>query len=634
MSDIIKKYLTALAGPNAMAQSGMLDINYTDSDFEKGLKRAGQTWADFNGRITRGAMKSIEGIVDLGAGIAAGVVGIFGGDKAERSIERFVRKDLTSGFFVGYDDAVINSALRNNSTGEFIGNVAEGVGGMLPAVIPGTKLAKVGTAIMTAGAAGNATEEALNEGASLGSSLAYGGITGGIEAVTEKIGGFTFGGGKSLLGKVTAGTGLGKVLSKGMGKVAGDFISEGAEEVLADTLNPLVKKGTGVDKRSLKEQYSEVVPGLKETFLIGGTVGSVMSGGQSFMRNNANKSRGGARATRADDYLGYISEVSSNLNGENTDSRYERAINDSFLEVERELMQMSESTRKNYLKSIEKTPFKLAFDEGGRYIGAKAESVNSQAITNNLRSVSANLKYKAIKADTEVSEDATRAKELIEDILKDDGASVVITDELGDDTRSTYDSGVVYINNNMVFDDSFTNEAVAIHELAHYSEGTNEYNALVDALHEAGKIDEIQAYLESKKYSSTEYEGATDKQQDYIDRTELAADIVGHLLSTPSALAKLHARNKNVFAKLKAAVEASRDDTTSKEAKKAINRVLKNFEKAVDASQGGVLLSSIRDDEEKENTEREHGARNSQINTSNTALNENDIVEYMNTGKT
>ena len=189
-----------------------------------------------------------------------------------------------------------------------------------------------------------------------------------------------------------------------MGKVAGDFISEGAEEVLADTLNPLVKKGTGVDKRSLKEQYSEVVPGLGETFLVGGTVGSVMSGGQSFMRNNANKSRGGARATRADDYLGYISEVSSNLNGENTDSRYERAINDSFLEVERELMQMSESARKNYLKSIEKTPFKLAFDEGGKYIGAKAESVNSQAITNNLRSVSANLKYKAIKADTEALE--------------------------------------------------------------------------------------------------------------------------------------------------------------------------------------------------------------------------------------
>lgn len=624
MSDIFDLYKAyAIGGPlGAAAQKGKLKVDYDDSDFERGLKVAGQTWLDFNSRLTKGLSKSIEGIVDLGLGIGAGVAGLFGADEAQRNLEKRIKYNWTEENFKSFDAQNTKSGLRGNKVGEFVGNVTEGIGGMVPAIATGG----AGMAVMAAGAAGNATEKALNEGASLGSALAYGGFTGGIEAVTEKIGGFTFGGGKSLLGKVTAGTGLGKVLSKGMGKVAGDFISEGAEEVLADTLNPLVKKGTGVDKRSLKEQYSEVVPGLGETFLVGGTVGSVMSGGQSFMRNNANKSRGGARATRADDYLGYISEVSSNLNGENTDSRYERAINDSFLEVERELMQMSESARKNYLKSIEKTPFKLAFDEGGKYIGAKAESVNSQAITNNLRSVSANLKYKAIKADTEVSEDATRAKELIEDVLKDDGASVVITDELGDDTRSTYDSGVVYINNNMVFDDSFTNEAVAIHELAHYSEGTNEYNALVDALSEAGKIDEIQAYLESKKYSSTEYEGTTDKQQDYIDRTELAADVIGHLLSTPSALAKLRARNKNVFAKLKAALEASRDDTTSKEAKKAINKVLKNFEKAVDASQGGVLLSSIRDDEEKENTEREHGVRDERYSNIDVSKNAKKVI--------
>ena len=402
MSDIFDLYKAyAIGGPlGAAAQKGKLKVDYDDSGFERGLKVAGQTWLDFNSRLTKGLSKSIEGIVDLGLGIGAGVAGLFGADEAQRNLEKRIRYNWTEENFKSFDDQNIKSGLRGNKVGEFVGNVTEGIGGMVPAIATGG----AGVAVMAAGAAGNATEEALNEGASLGSALAYGGITGGIEAVTEKIGGFTFGGGKSLLGKVTAGTGLGKVLSKGMGKVAGDFISEGAEEVLADTLNPLVKKGTGVDKRSLKEQYSEVVPGLGETFLVGGTVGSVMSGGQSFMRNNANKSRGGARATRADDYLGYISEVSSNLNGENTDSRYERAINDSFLEVERELMQMSESARKNYLKSIEKTPFKLAFDEGGKYIGAKAESVNSQAITNNLRSVSANLKYKAIKADTEALE--------------------------------------------------------------------------------------------------------------------------------------------------------------------------------------------------------------------------------------
>lgn len=44
--------------------------------------------------------------------------------------------------------------------------------------------------------------------------------------------------------------------------------------------------------------------------------------------------------------------------------------------------------------------------------------------------------------------------------------------------------------------------------------------------------------------------------------------------------------------------------------KKALNKVLKSFDKALDASHGGVLLTDLRDDEEKENTEQEHGVGN------------------------
>ena len=77
--------------------------------------------------------------------------------------------------------------------------------------------------------------------------------------------------------------------------------------------------------------------------------------------------------------------------------------------------------------------------------------------------------------------------------------------------------------------------------------------------------------------------------------------------STPGALARLRARNKNIFNRLKAFIQSAHDNSTSKEGKKALNKVLKSFDKALDASRGGVLLSDFRDDEEKENTEQEHG---------------------------
>ena len=54
-------------------------------------------------------------------------------------------------------------------------------------------------------------------------------------------------------------------------------------------------------------------------------------------------------------------------------------------------------------------------------------------------------------------------------------------------------------------------------------------------------------------------------------------------------------------------MESAHDNSTSKKGKKAFNKVLKSFDKALDASRGGFLLSDFRDDEEKENTEQEHG---------------------------
>ena len=113
--------------------------------------------------------------------------------------------------------------------------------------------------------------------------------------------------------------------------------------------------------------------------------------------------------------------------------------------------------------------------------------------------------------------------------------------------------------------------------------------------------------LEGKDFSVADGEELTDAEQKYIASTELNADLIGHLLSTPGALARLRARNKNIFNRLKAFIQSAHDNSTSKEGKKALNKVLKSFDKALEASHGGVLLTDLRDDEEKENTEQEHG---------------------------
>jgi len=67
----------------------------------------------------------------------------------------------------------------------------------------------------------------------------------------------TLGGGTSLIGKKLAGTALGNATQKGVGRVAYNFISEGAEEVLSDLTDPLAKYLTGVDK-NVGENYNEV----------------------------------------------------------------------------------------------------------------------------------------------------------------------------------------------------------------------------------------------------------------------------------------------------------------------------------------------------------------------------------------
>ena len=585
----------------------------------------GETVLDVLHNTATGLGKGLEGIVDFGIGLVGGVGGLFSSDFREGA------QDIIEHDFVGeslgankFQETQLKNSWINNT---FVEDVAQGVGQMLPSVAVtvatgGTagatmaaQLAGMGT--MAASAAGNATEEAYKDGAGYYEGLGYGTVRGLTEAATEKLGGFVLGEGTSVLGKAMAGRTLGRATSKGLGKVAYNFVSEGAEEVLSDFTDPLAKtiyKGKDALKDYTDPEYWKNIP---RTFVTGGTVGSVMGGGQRVFKNIQNKSRGGSRATHADDMLAHVSDVAKNY-GKNdaANARFDSEIDASIKQVSDSLKKMSEEQRGKYLESLKGTPYRLMFDDAGDVATNRLEGYNTDAVSPSLRHISGNLKY--APTQTELSESAAKLKDTLEDIVGD-RAHVVVSDSMDtsadgkEGTRALFDveTGVFYVNNKFQFDEKFTELATAVHELYHYAEGTKQSAEVHSALSEfirtfpevsdqlTGGVEDIIAKVENNYHN----EKLNAMQQGYVDVTEIDADILGGLIGSEEYVTRLAVRNNNLVTKLYTQFKSARDNTQSKQARRALNKLTDKFGKAIDNAKGGVLVSSIKDyeDEEKEN---------------------------------
>jgi len=531
-----KNAVTTVYGPlkdSRVSYEG--SYNYPPSPVEKEEEK--NFWAstgDFFGNILKGALKGIEGIYDFGASVVGEVGGWFD-DGFKQGLREHVEYDLTG----AATDPWLKDLEKQSFLGEdsFLRNVAQGVGGMLPAVITGgaTHIGAVGTGMIMAGAAGQGTEEALKSGADYEPALLYGAGSGAVEGLTEKIGGFTFGG-TSKLGKAVAGTRL----SRGIGKVAFDAVGEGLEEVISDVgIDPGLKFVTGVD-RNIGENYKQAIGNAPEIFGTGAAVGSVMQGGQNFIRSHvANKDRGGSHATRADNAVANIVELSNNYN-ESRDNNFktDAAIRQNLSTISQELVKMSPEARKNYLESIGATPVKDgkanpspttrgflqgAFNENGtlsegyftwfRNAGANApknqyyshgiagrrDTVQSDMvkITNTLREsyakdhgVSLEEAVQAIP-DVKIYDGELTAKEKKEFSKFKEGFSVlnkvggeglnfVMVDSNSEINGTIVDGKTVYMAK-----DTFTNGTWAktlVHEYTHFAEGSREYERLVKLL--------------------------------------------------------------------------------------------------------------------------------------------------------
>ncbi|MBO5338241.1 MAG: hypothetical protein J6A96_00920 [Clostridia bacterium] len=585
--------------------------------------RVGLTALDVIGNVGKGAVKTLEGIYDEGATLVGAVGGIFDSDFKD-DVAEHIKYDATDKVFdsMGFDYVEDNSYLEGNKVGEFTRGVSSGIGGMLPSValgfIPGAGpvLAPVS---MGVGAAGQATESALNKGAGYYGSAAYGVGMGLVEGATEALGGYMLGGGNSLIGKVLAGTKLGKFTSKGIGKVAETFISEGSEEVITDYADVGMQFVTGVDK-DWRKNLDEANKGAFNTFATGGTVGSFMQGGNVTMNALRNRNRGGFKATRADESFNYIKEVSKNYGEGKSNAKYDNAIEGALHDISRELTSMSPEARKNYM--AEMGAFKNAFnaEDGSIKMDLRA-NINEGAVSNGLRGISGVLAHKPVSYDTEISEGASKAKTVVEKLLGE-GANVVITsDSVENNAFYNIDEGIVYINNNAEFKGEEIAEFVATHEVAHITEGTKEYLSLNKVLEEIATDQRAPSVLKSKigniakrqieigELYKEQMANMTPEQQAYLIRTELNADLVGTLLGDDYFIEKLAQRDaslvKKIFNHLKGLTKKS--TTIDKGSAKYLNKLVGKFGKAIDKSQGGVKISQLgREDEETEQSEVEN----------------------------
>lgn len=309
------------------ASAGAKHIN----DANIALKSAA-TVGDLAANVVIGALKSLEGIYDLGAGLVGTVGGIFS-DGFRNDVQNHIKYDAV-GSWIGdpLDRLFKDSYLEDSKAGQITEAVIQGVGQMLPAVavsiatsgLASGTMASAGTATaaqiaeaaskagqvaalttMGVSAAGNATEEAYIEGADYGEGLAYGTLTGAVEMGTEKLGGLT----KNLYGSGALEK-LGKAAAKetaeaaakssakvGAKRVIKGMVEEGAEEALSELASPALKsiyKGKDATKEYFESEYwagvgESALVGSLTSAVYGGTVGKIRGlGGASGIENDAN----------------------------------------------------------------------------------------------------------------------------------------------------------------------------------------------------------------------------------------------------------------------------------------------------------------------------------------------------------
>ena len=595
--------------------------------------------------VAEGAIKSIEGIVDAGIMLA----GLFGAD-----VDEAVEYDFTADLF-GTDadgqgffdtswgrDLEEASYLKNDS---IINQIAEGVGGMLPTIVvalatggaslgaqAGAKGVSIGSKVLQtgtffAGAVGNASESAFQEGATYGQALGYGALSGAIEAGTEYVGGRVFGSPTNASGTLLGKLGVEKFASKGAGKVVYSFASEGFEEVLADLADPLIKKATGVDKDATID-----VSQLPKTFLIGGAVGQILDGGQRTMSSLRNSKRGGSKFVNvAEDIDSFNKNIEAlqiykekgNLTQENLAKVEQRSAErqlDLLNDMSKNIKAMSEEQKTEFFKTInENSPFMASLFENDGSIKQSVIDTYEEAKTLSGYNMSAdvyldkaeiekdiekvnkennfNIQLSDTKFESENQNTLSKIYKATRIIGKKAGLPLNVVVIKGDEKiPNGYISkkGIMYIDEAKILNGEWAQTTA--HEITHFIEDSKEYKAFAEfVVSDENMLNKAKNSVLEKPYGFTKEDidraifKATNNQKmtnkESLAYTEVVAHITEELLGSEESINNLTKENpslaKRILNKIRDFLNAIKGTNANKEIVDKVRKAEKLFENAL-----------------------------------------------------
>lgn len=621
-----------------------------DKENQSFFVRALSTVGDLVTDVISGAVKGLEGIYDLGAGIVGAVGGIFSSD-FQKSVQDHIAYDWTTESFnkaLGFDELDKWSYTQDwGWFGETLNNVASGVGQMLPAIainlIPGVGQA-ASIAMLSASAAGSSTEQAYKDGASYWGGLGYGVASGIVEGATEKM----FGGAtKNILGKGYLDDLTKDIAKSGIARVAKEAVQEGAEEAVAELVNPLLQniykdKGFFEDfltAEHLKDIGTSAVVGAGTSLVWGETLGKIGRTSANIQEDIQN--------------LEGLKKKADNLQANNKldDTNIQKIENlrkSIYEDISKNLTSVKPEARTKLLNQLERYGVQNVFNSDGTLIveantqttqeSPKTElaSYNKQAYSYELWGKEKSLAYKPTqKALTETQ---IEARKTLNSLNKGKiPVDFVITGEnlgkdiFGNKTQSKLVDGVLYLSES----------ANAIQEVTQYGmvkamEGTKAYNKYAEfVLNEIAKNKDLQEefgdvegtyketvnkYTESlikqaekrKEKLNAKQRAAIQEVAEYNTLTNMVAKYTSeNIFNNPEAIARLAENEPSVLKRFASWVkDTAQGLSKGSEEKRSVSKFLQKAEKlyrqALEESFGGVKV----DNNSKNNYNIEKGDSN------------------------
>ena len=625
--------------------------------------RAFSTVGDLVSNVVTGALKGLEGIYDLGAGIVGAVGGIFSSD-FQKSVQDHIAYDFV-GTNIGQplQELTKYSYTNDGWLGQTLEQVASGVGQMLPAVAVTVLTGGAGAsaavsqaaslATLGISAAGNSTEEAYNDGASYWGGLGYGVASGLVEVGTEMM----FGGGKqNVFGKGYLDD-LGKNVAKsGWKRVAKEALEEGAEEAVSELVNPLLRniykdKGFFEDfltTEHLKDIGQSALVGAATSIVYGETLGRIHKHATN-IQENINELEG-------------LSKKEENLWAKNDFSQDEKITNTRnqiYENISTELKSTKPQAREKLLNMLDRYGLNGVFDADGSIVEQTNTTTQNNAkktvATYNKEAYSPALKGKEsslLYAPTNTALTATQieAKRSFNALNKGQIRSNLVftnknlgVDSNGKAVNSAYIDGTLYISTK-----ANAPQVMVEYEMTHSLEGTKAYNKYAQFIlkeiadnetlnRKYGDVNElyektVNAYTEKlvndavKKGEKKLSREAIGKIQDVASLStiqEIVARFTSeNIFTNQEQITKLAAQEPSLVKKLanwikNKASKLSAGTAEQIEVAKFLSKAEKLYNKALEASFGVQFDSKVRDVYNKEKGDSKNDTERRNLHSDN-----------------